>query len=404
VCNQRSVRADLMAFVVIIHNFRKTEFHPLWQADWLLLADGRLAAHGRGPLPQLDAAVVSLDAGGRHLLPGFIDVHVHGSAGFDTMDAAYDALHGMARFFAQHGTTGFLATTWSDTGERITAALAAALAAIQRPWDDGARLLGVHLEGPYLNPAKCGAQNPAVIRRADPTEYCPWLDTGVIRLVSLAPEYSENLALLRECVARGITVSAAHTDATYEQMQTAIDAGLSHSTHTFNAMRPLGHRDPGVVGAVLSDDRVTCELIPDGIHVHSGAIRVLTAAKPAHGVILITDAMRAAGLPDGPYQIDAGPVTLKDGSIRLADGTLAGSALTYAEGLRRFLGVQGKGLNDSGQFQQAAQVTSLTALGLLKLDSPLTDPAAPADFVVLDDACRVYATIVGGRVVYKAAE
>lgn len=383
---------------LVIHGYR---IAPDEEATrWMLCLEGVISETGVGDPPQPDEAVV-LDAGGHYLLPGFIDVHVHGSAGFDTMDAAPDALHGMARFFAQHGVTAFLATTWSDTGERITAAVQAVEAAMQSPWEDGAQLLGVHLEGPYLNPARCGAQNASVIRRALPDEYLPWLNSGVIRLVSLAPEYDENRDLLRQCVRRGIVVSAAHTDATYEQMIDAIDLGLNHSTHTFNAMRPLNHRDPGVVGAVMADDRVRCELIADGIHVHPGAMRALQKAKTMHGIILITDAMRAAGLPDGEYTIDAGTVTLHEGAVRLPNGTLAGSALTFDAGVRRFLYALGYGSTWMQYMDWVHSISSWNAAFNLGLYTKGTlNVNGDADLVLVDADFNVQTTIVDGLIVY----
>ena len=188
------------------------------------------------------------------------------------MDASADALRTMAQFYAQHGVTSFLATTWTDSRPRIQAALEA-IAAAQGRQPNGATLLGAHIEGPYLNPERCGAQSTTYIRRADRDEALAFLDTGVVRLMALAPEFPENHWLIRECVRRGITVSAAHTAATYEQMRAAVAMGLTQATHTGNAMTGLHHREPGTLGAVLTLPEINAELIADNIHVHPAVMR-----------------------------------------------------------------------------------------------------------------------------------
>jgi N-acetylglucosamine-6-phosphate deacetylase len=365
-----------------------------WPHGWLLAEDGRIAAMGQGAAPPLDAP--RYDAAGCALLPGFIDVHVHGSIGHEAMDATPEALDALARHFARHGVTGFLATTWTDAPDRIDAALRSAAA--YRGVSDGAAVLGVHLEGPYLNPAKCGAQNPALIRRAPPDEVTRFLDYGVIRLFALAPEYPEHAAVIEACAARGIAVSAAHTDATYAQMEAAVARGLSQTTHTFNAMSPLSHREPGVVGAAFALDALRCELICDLIHVHAAAVRALWLAKRAEGVLLITDAVRPAGLPDGPYVNDGRPVMVRDGAVRLPDGTLAGSTLTMDAALRNLLAALG-GRFTLADVWPAVSLTPARAIGLSARKGSL-EVGKDADLVVLDRTLHVAATVVGGRVVF----
>jgi len=268
---------------MLIENARIVTPTGVMARGWVLCREGKIAAIGEGtPNPTLSQE--RLNAKGELLLPGFIDVHVHGSDGVDTMDATPESLRQMSRFYGQHGVTSFLATTWTDTQERISAALEAIRStrdamALEEP--QGAQLLGAHLEGPYLNPVKGGAQNLDLIRQADPIEALPWLDLDVIRLLSLAPEFAENQWLIETCVARGITVSIAHTDANYEEALSAIQQGVTHSTHTFNAMPPLLHREPAVLGVVLNDRRVRCELIADLVHVHPAMIR-LHGVSSAH--------------------------------------------------------------------------------------------------------------------------
>jgi len=363
------------------------------ERGWLLTRGARIAALGAGDAPSevpTDAALI--DAHGGHLLPGFIDVHVHGAVNADSMDDDASALPRMARFFARHGVTSFLATTWSAShGDTLRALQRIADAAIPA---DGAQLLGAHLEGPYFEHKYCGAQDPRVIRRAARAEYEQYLDVGVIRLLSLAPEYEENLGLLDECVRRGIVVSLAHSGANYEQTMQAIERGLRHSTHTFNAMSAFNHRQPGAVGALLTSPHVVCELIADGIHVHPAAMRLLTQAVGPARVVLVSDAMRAAGMPDGSYPVDDRIIEVRDGRAVLPDGTLAGSVLTMDAALRNFIAASGLPL------EYAWPATSLNAardLGIAGRKGALA-PGMDADLVLLDDELRVVTTLVQGVV------
>lgn len=362
---------------------------------WLRWREGQIAAFGFGEAPQLEAEPV-IDAAGKIVMPGFIDVHVHGGAGHEAMDASPDSLHEMARFYARHGVTAFLATTWTDSRERINAALLT-IAGARGAYPDGATLLGAHLEGPYLNPDKCGAQSTTHIRRADRDEARAWLDLGVIRLLALAPEYEENEWLIRECVQRGIVVSAAHTSATYAQMARAAALGMRQATHTFNAMVGLHHREPGTVGAVLALDELYCELIADTIHVHPAAMKIAYRAKGAERLILITDAIRGAGMPDGEYPIDDRTVVVHDGAVRLPDGTLAGSTLTMNRGLRNLMAATGEPL------QVLWRTSSLNAACALGVDDRKGSIAIgrDADLILVDDEINIYLTLVEGRVVYQ---
>jgi N-acetylglucosamine-6-phosphate deacetylase len=359
---------------------------------------GKIASIQQGSTrANIPPAVQELDAQGLLLMPGMIDVHQHGGAGHDTMDATREALTGIAGFHAKHGVTGFLATTWTDTEARITAALECIRDNIG-PLPGGATLLGAHLEGPYLNRKKGGAQNLDAIRRADREEATRWLDLGVIRIVSLAPEFEENHWLIEECVRRGIIVSVAHTDATYEQAKRGIDLGITHSTHTFNAMTPLNHREPGVVGAVMTDERVRCELIADNVHIHPIAGRVLWQAVGLERIVLISDAIRAAGMPDGDYPVDDRTIQVRSGVARLPDGTLAGSTLTLDRGLYNFSKATGVPLWDAGVI--VAQVQALAA-GVADRKGKLI-VGYDADLILMDDEGNVRATVIGGEVVYRA--
>ncbi len=380
----------------IIESARIVAESECYDRAWLLFEDGKITAIAPGDAPERPDAEI-INATGATLLPGFIDIHAHGGNGFDVMDGDSDALTGMARFFARGGVTSFLATTWTDSGERIRQALQA-VATTQNMHTGGARFLGAHLEGPYLNAEKCGAQHSAHIRRADRGEAVPWLDLNVIRLLSLAPEFPENQWLIEEAISRGVTVSVAHSNGSYDQIRSARDLGLSHATHAFNAMSPLHHRAPGVVGAVLSLDGINCELICDLEHVHPAAIEILWRCKGVDRLILITDSVKLAGMPDGRYHFSHQEVEKKDGSVRIcADGTLAGTALTMNAALRNLMSVTNLPV------EAVWKTASLNAARAINVDDQKGSiaPGKDADLVLVDDDLNVCMTIVEGQIVYS---
>lgn len=382
---------------LLIHNACIISPQQVYAPGWLLARGGIIAAMGAGAPPDTPADTL-IDAENLTLLPGFVDVHVHGADSCDTMDARVDALHQMAQFYMRHGVTSFLATTWTDTGERITAALNAVKAYMASPpTPKGATLAGVHLEGPYINREKGGAQNLDLIRRADRDEVLPWLELGIIRLVSLAPEFPENHWLIRECIKRGITVSIAHTNATYQQARQAFDMGITHATHTYNAMTGLHHRDPGVLGAVLVTPSVRSELIADNVHVHPAAMKLLWEVKRPHHLVLISDAIRAAGKPDGDYPVDARTVLVRDGVARLPDGTLAGSTLTLNRGLYNLMQATGEPL---AHVWQCASLNPAHAVNIAHRKGSL-EIGKDADLILVNDRIQVQKTIVSGEIVYS---
>jgi len=384
---------------MLFHNTRLfTPRHP-GRIGWLLMENGKIKSIGFGEVPQFstDASMQRIDAEGKALLPGFIDLHVHGAVGHEVMDASVTGLEEMARFYASHGVTSFLATTWTASREAIRKALEL-VEEMQGPIQGGATLLGVHLEGPYLNPARCGAQDVRQIRRAEREEALEFLENGVIRLLALAPEYDENLWLIDECVKRGITVSAAHTAASYEQMQRAVAHGVTQVTHTFNAMQGLGHREPGTVGAALTIPQISCELIADNIHVHPGAQKILVDVKTPSGVILVTDAIRAAGLPEGEYMLDERSVHIHNGAVRLPDGTLAGSVLTMERALQNVCAATGRSL---AEMWVTSSLNPARAIGLSAQKGSL-EVGKDADLIFLDESFHVRSTIVQGEIVFAS--
>lgn len=364
-----------------------------WAAAEVVVEGGRVTAMRAG---EGQAGADMLDGAGCYVLPGFIDVHVHGAMGHDTMDADPAALAEMARFFASHGVTSFLPTT-------MTAPHADTLHAVQAVAEvagrdtGGARILGVHLEGPYLSPVFPGAQLPEAIRTPNLAEYAELAAAGPVRMITLAPEQPGAAELIKAARRQGVTVVAGHTNATYEQLEEAVALGVTQATHTYNAMTGLHHRKPGVLGAVLSDDRVYAQLIADNVHVHPAAMKVLARCKRAEHTVLITDAMRAAGLPEGESELGGQRVTVRDGQCRLADGTLAGSVLTLDRGLANFMAAAGWSLAEAWPASSRAAAASL---GLADGTGTLA-VGAPGDCVLLDRASlKVVATVVGGRAVY----
>lgn len=372
-----------------------TETHTI-QRGWLLVKGMTISAYHSGNPPTIDDVNV-IDADELTLMAGFIDVHVHGSVGQDTMDASIDGLQQMAKFYAQNGVTSFLPTTWTDSRERIYNAMVAVKQA-QDTIYNGAKILGAHMEGPYLNLEFAGAQNPDHIRRADQDEMTALFEIGVIRLLSLAPEFEENHWLIQECVKRGITVSVAHSASTYEQAIHAFDLGITHSTHTYNAMTGLHHRKPGIVGAVMTTESVNAELITDTIHVNPVSMRILWKAKRRDHLMVITDAIRAAGMPDGDYTVDERTIIVKDGACRLPDGTLAGSIIRMNQAVYNFK----QAVNEP--LESIWQATSLNAARSISVSDRKGSIAQhkDADLILVDDeSVDVHLTMVEGRIVHQ---
>jgi N-acetylglucosamine-6-phosphate deacetylase len=350
-------------------------------------------------LPSGTPGGACLDATGCTVLPGFMDVHVHGAAGRDTMDASQEALADMARFYARHGVTGFLATTMTAPYDAIARAVqTVGLMPDQVP--GGARILGVHLEGPYLSPEFPGAQPADTIRPPNADEFADLAARGPVRMITLAPERPGAHDLIRAALERDVVVVAGHTSATYEECEAAFALGVSQATHTYNAMTGLHHRRPGTLGATLANDAIFAQLIADNIHVHPAAIKILARAKGVARTVLITDAMRAAGLPDGDYDLGGQTVTVRDSQCRLTDGTLAGSVLTMDRALANFMHATDLPL---AAVWPASSRTPATSLGL---DGELGSlmPGYRADLVLLDRDHQVVATVVGGDITYLRDE
>ena len=375
------------------------------ERDWCVFVRAgviqEVCAHFDAP-----AGTQVIDAREHLVLPGFVDTHVHGAMDADTMDATSEALHTMARFFARHGVTGFLPTTMTATSTQIDKAIDAVqqvhTAQKNKPWSDAASILGVHIEGPYVNPKQRGAQPAQFMRLADPTEYCRWFDTGVVRLITLAPEMGDtNHQLIRDSLEHGVAVAIGHTDASYEQARQAFALGANQATHTFNAMRQLQQRAPGVVGAVLNNPAVFAQLICDNVHVHPATMQILYKCKGAGHVALITDAMEATGMGDGDFKLGAGAaaddVFVRGGKAQLSDGTLAGSLATMDLCLRNIIAATGCSLVEAAQMAAHTPAASI-GLGARK---GCIEAGYDADFAILTPQLEVQRTIVAGQTVFQ---
>lgn len=347
-----------------------------------IAADGRIASIEGAPL----AAERVREPGAPLLLPGFIDLHVHGAGGRDVMEGGDAALQ-VARHHAQHGTTALLATTMTAPMEDLRSSLSPVGELCRAGAPGAARVLGVHLEGPYINAGKLGAQ-PPYARPVSMEELHALHALAPIRLLTLAPEVPGNMEAIEALVAAGFRVQVGHTAGTYEDGVQALQRGARGFTHLFNAMTPLHHRMPGMVGAALAHARFA-EVIPDLLHVHPGAIRAALRSIPC--LYCVTDSTAATGMPDGEYRLGRQSVTKCLGGVRLADGTLAGSTLTMDRALRNLVDVIGLGLEDAARrvSTHAAEFLGVTDRGRLAA-------GAWADVVVLDRDLRAQEVFLEG--------
>lgn len=328
---------------------------------------------------------LAVDCEGYTIVPGFVDIHIHGCAGADTCDGTREALDTMAKFLLQHGVTSFCPTTMTTGEETITRALLAARECAAQPPEDGARVVGVNMEGPFISGERRGAQKAEHIVAPDFELFKKYYDIsgGLVKLVDIAPEQPGGHRFAQRAKEL-CTVSIAHTTADFDQARASFDSGVTHATHLFNAMSGLHHRNPGVVGAVFADSRVHAELICDGVHIHPA---VLQTAFRILGdrAILISDSMRANGMPEGePFDLGGQMVTVHDGKAVLADGTIAGSVTNLHEEIRNLVswGIP------LGQALQAATLTPARAIGLDREIGSI-EPGKRADLVVLDEKLEI---------------
>jgi N-acetylglucosamine-6-phosphate deacetylase len=339
-----------------------------------------------------------ISAKGKTIVPGFVDVHIHGAGGHDVMEATPQALETIAATVARHGTTSLVATTVTASEEKTYQSVAgiarfilnAGLAPVR---ELAAEIVGIHFEGPFISTARRGV-HPTQWIAAPSRSYLAHLLTqarGTAQILTLAPELPGALELIAMARDAGLVVSLGHTDATYEQARSAMAAGARHAAHVFNAMRPFSHRETGVLGAVLTSPEVSAELIADGVHVDAAAMRMLVSLKGPERVILVSDGTSATGMPDGKYQLGTFEVTVTGGVCRNAQGKLAGSTLTLDRALRNMveLGVPLIAALQMLTANPASQIGLAAKKGILA-------PGADADLVLLNDKLEISGVMTRG--------
>ncbi len=334
-----------------------------------------------------------LDAGGLMVCPGLIDTHIHGIAGADMMDGRLESLRRMSSELAARGITAFLPTTMSRPLAEIESALSIARQAMTNSVLPGARILGVHLEGPFLSPAYAGAQAVDQLMPPDGELISAYRD--VIRMVTYAPELDPEGSFATELLAMQVIPSIGHTDADYEAVAQAIARGVQHATHLFNAMPPLHHRRPGPVGAIL-EQGISCELIADDLHLHPSIYRLVLRTIGLARMILVSDCMRAAKMADGIHELGGQAVWVQGGSARLPDGRLAGSVLTLNQAVRNFQAATGLGWPLA---LMPASANPAALLGTVQTGSLV--PGNYADIACFDCQMHAHLTIVRGEIVYQ---
>ena len=365
----------------------------------ILIREGVIEELGPREGMRLPAGAVEFAATDKIAVPGFVDVHIHGAGGRDVMEGSPEALSGVTRTVAQHGTTSIVATTLTASPEdtiRSVEGIARYISQQHETDDTRAEVLGIHFEGPFLSPARRGVHPPEWLRlpSAEFLEGLLQAAAGSARILTLAPELLGAMPCIDAARNAGMVVAAGHTDATYEQTRAAIAHGVHHAVHVYNAMRPFSHRDSGVIGAVLTSPEVTAELIADGVHVEETAMKVLLQAKGPERMILISDGISATGMPDGNYKLGKLEVTVSGGICRNAEGKLAGSTLTLDRALRIIVAL-GIPLADGVRM---LTLNPATLLGVeFKKGSLRT--GADADIVLLDEELQLTNVWVRGAVV-----
>lgn len=371
-----------------------------------VVANGTMTVDDAGRIAEIEIGIVrsgssnDIDAKGCLIVPGFIDLHVHGGGGADFMTGTQEAVRKAAQTHARFGTVGLLATTLTASRDALDAAVVAARSVMREGRrDDEARILGIHLEGPYICPERRGAQPLQHIRPPDVEEFQHWIDLsdGTVRQITLAPEQPGAEDLIKVAMKEKVVVSVGHTDARAAQMEEAARWGARQVTHVFNAMRGIHHREPGGAGAALAIPQYLVEVIADGVHLHPMIVKMITDTKGPDKVLLITDAIEGAAMPDGEYQLGGNAVTVKDGTAMFQDGTLAGSVLTmnraYAN-TAKFTGLPP---------HIVAGMAATNAARHLGLDvwTGSLEEGKHADFAVLSPQGDVLWTVIDGIVAYK---
>lgn len=361
----------------------------------VLIEEGKVAdvfSKRRFEQKHFSSDVKVIDAGGAYIAPGFIDTHIHGFGGFGTDDASADSVIEMSRLLAEYGVTAFNPTLYPSEPKAMVEAVANVSAAIGK--ESGARIMGLHLEGPFISPERLGVQKPETVSPVD-MDFMEQLweaSQGHVVNMTVAPELKNMRELALFCIKKGIILQAGHTNANYENMVEGMQVGIFHATHMFNAMSKLDHRNPNAVGAILSHPEISCEIIADGFHVHPDVIRLLKRDKPADKIVLVTDGLKPTEQPEGPFFANGEEVVFHDGAFhRKIDDVIAGSGLTMIRGVQRLV-QYGFNLEDAVRAASTnpSQVMRFTGKGSIV-------PGFDADLVVFNQNFDILATIVNGK-------
>ena len=348
-----------------------------------------------GLADSIPAGAETIDAAGKYVAPGLVDIHIHGYLGEDTCDAKPEGIKKMAYGVAKNGVTSFLPTTMTVAKDEIIAALDAVRSVKEesRTWD-GAEIIGVHAEGPFINPSKKGAQAEENILAPDADFIIE--NSDIITSVTLAPEMDKDHACIKKLAAESdVLISMGHTGADFDEARSAVADGVSHATHLFNAMTALAHRNPGVVGAALACDGVSVELIADTFHINPGLYSIVAKVK-GDKTVLITDCTRAGGMPDGEYDLGGQPIFLKGIECRLADGTIAGSVLKLNSAVKNVLDHTDLPVNEVFKM---ASLNPATAIKCADRIGSL-EAGKDADIIIADENINIKRTIKKGRTIY----
>jgi len=368
----------------------------LWDKSCVLIAEGKII--GIKKQEEVDVSEYDMTRFENSMIvPGFIDIHTHGVVGHDSMETDIEIFNKESKFYAKHGITSFVPTTMAQSKKNTIFAIETICKASDLKMN-GAKIVGIHLEGPYFNLEKKGAQSAKYIRDVDLEELQDFIkaSNNFVVIVALAPEVKKALEAIKFLSENGITSSLGHTNATYKEAVRGINAGAKHATHIFNGMRAYHHREPGVVGAVLLNNGVTCELIADLVHLHPQTIKLIYKLKGPDKMVLISDSMGATGLGDGDYSLGGEKVVVKDSIARLEDGSLAGSTLTLDKALRNVVTIEGIPFKDALRmitYNPAREISLERNIGSISIGKM-------ADLVVLDELLKVKATFVAGKKVF----
>ncbi len=382
--------------LILLKNAKVITPYQIYNNYSIVINNGKIINIGEDNNFRCDEYDKVINVRAKYVSPGFIDIHNHGNFGHDVMESTFEALSSISKFHINNGVTGFLATTMTASKEEIINAIKNTTAYIESKNNKNSIILGMYLEGPYFSQKKKGAQPSKHIKNPDINELKEFIEVskGNVKAVALAPELPNALNIIEYLKSRDITVSVGHTNADYTTSVKAIERGVTQATHLYNGMRAFSHRDPGVVGAALTDERVKCEMICDGIHLHKAAMKIAVEVKGTDNIILISDAMMATGLDDGHYLLGGQDVVVKDNEARLSDGTLAGSTLTLNKAVYNMINLVGISIKDAVRM---ATLNPAKAIGIDNRKGSI-EIGKDADLIVFDENIDIYTAIVNGEI------